>query len=378
LKIGIDTFTSDGGASGVGVYLTQILKGISPSSADHWELFGWDYDKFAFSEVAPDLEFISRCRLNGRSANAVWHLLRYPRFAQDRNYAVCFFPAAHRRIPRRSPCPSIGTVHDMAAFWGSHKTRQHLGPVQRPIYPSALRHLDRVIAVSEFVKRELIDLAGVKENKIEVVPNGIDREAFHPRPKNEDETVLIQPFSFRRPYILYVSRLDYPIKNHISLIRAFDIFKEKTQFPHRLVLAGGDSHGADIIKEAARQSKYAADIFFTGHFPPESLPELYAGADFSVFPSLYEGFGQGVLESMASGIPVACARAASLPETGEHAALYFDPNSAEEIADRMQNLASDRDLYRECRSKGIERAALFNWEDCAAKTIKLILEMGGK
>jgi glycosyltransferase involved in cell wall biosynthesis len=354
------------------VYLSQILKHISPSSLARWELFGWDYDRFAFAEAAPDIDFISRCRINGNTANALWHIARFKGFARQRHYDVCFFPAAHRRVPRKCPCASIGTVHDMAAFWGPHNTREHLGVVLRPLYPKAIRRLDHILAVSNFVKQELVQILKVPEAKIEVVHNGIDHKAFHPRPKNNEDTLLIQPFAFRRPYILYVSRLDHPIKNHLRLIQAFDIFKNDTKYPHRLVLAGGNSHGSEQVREAARASAYAQDIFFTGHFPPESLPELYAGADFAVFPGIYEGFGQGVLEAMACGVPVACARAGSLPEVAEHAAVYFDPFQAGDIAERMKSLANDKNLVRDCREKGLERATHFSWDRCASRTLDLL------
>jgi glycosyltransferase involved in cell wall biosynthesis len=371
MKIGIDTFASSGGRSGVGVYLVQLLKRISPSGP-RFELFGWDFDRYVYADFAQHCEYVSRCRFNGRTANTLWHLFRYPELARSRGYRACFFPAAHRRIPSKSPCPSIGTVHDMAAYWGTRKTRESLGLI-RMILPDALRHLDRVIAVSEFVKQELIDLVNVRESKIDVIPNGVDHAVFYPRPRNEESVVLIQPFSFRRPYILYASRIDHPVKNHVKLIEAFGIFKERTRYPHRLVLAGGDSSQADRVKLAAAASQYRNDIFFTGHFPSTSLPELYAGADFVVFPSMYEGFGLGVLEAMASGVPVACARAASLPEAAEHAALYFNPRDAEEMADRMVDL-TNRDLARELRQKGLERARAFSWDECIGRTLALIQE----
>jgi glycosyltransferase involved in cell wall biosynthesis len=80
---------------------------------------------------------------------------------------------------------------------------------------------------------------------------------------------------------------------------------------------------------------------------------------------------------MASGIPVICARAASLPETAEHAALYFDPKDPEDMADRMVTLTSDRELYDECRRLGIERAGTFTWDRCAERTLKIIMETAG-
>jgi len=109
-----------------------------------------------------------------------------------------------------------------------------------------------------------------------------------------------------------------------------------------------------------------------------SLPELYAGADFAVFPSMYEGFGMGVIEAMASGVPVLCARAASLPEAAEHAALYFDPFDIEDMADRMITVSNDREIYNECRHLGLERAKLYSWDNCVERTLQIIYETAGK
>ncbi|MDR2135789.1 MAG: glycosyltransferase family 4 protein [Treponema sp.] len=375
MKVGIDSFACDGGKAGAGAYLTQLLKRIPPSGA-LFEIFGWEFDRYAYNDIAPNLEFVARCSIDGKTANSLWHLFKYEEFAKTRNYNVCFFPAAHRlAAPRRSPCPTVGTVHDMAAYyWGRGKTRERLGLVPRVILPAALRRLDRIIAVSNWVRQELVELTRVKESRIEVVPNGIDLEAFRLLPKNEESVVLIQPFSFRRPYVLCVSRIEHPIKNHIRLIEAFRIFKERTKYPHRLVLAGGDGQGSETVKRAAHASPYRNDIFFTGHFPLRSLPKLYSGADIAVFPSMYEGFGSGVLEAMATGVPVACARAAGLPETAEHAALYFNPLDSEDMADRLVTLTANREIYRNCRRLGLERVQSFSWDRCAERTLRIIQE----
>ena len=115
MKIGIDTFACDGGKSAVGVYLSHILKRFPPSGAG-FELFGWDFDRFAYNEAAPDAEFIPKCSVNGQTANSIWHLVRYPKFARSRTWDACFFPAANKSLSGKSPCPSIGVVHDMAAW----------------------------------------------------------------------------------------------------------------------------------------------------------------------------------------------------------------------------------------------------------------------
>jgi glycosyltransferase involved in cell wall biosynthesis len=372
MKIGLDTFACDSGKSAIGAYLMQILKRIPPSG-DKFELFGWEYDRYTYSEVAQNMEFISRCSINGRFANLIWHATRYPQLAKSRKWNACFFPAAHRSLSGSSPCPTIGVVHDLAPRW-EWKSSGRFKAITRMIIPSALKRLDRIIAVSGWIKQQLIDTAGIKENKIDVVPNGIDIQAFYPRPRGEESVVLIQPFSFRRPYVLYASRLEHPVKNHVRLIEAFGLFKERTKHPHRLVLAGADSRGADKVKAAAAASPHRTDIFFTGHFPVTSLPELYSGADIVVIPSMFEGFGMGILEAMASDVAVACARAASLPETAGHAALYFDPESVEDIADRMITLTTNRDVSRECRRLGLEQAKNFSWDACASRTLEIIQE----
>jgi glycosyltransferase involved in cell wall biosynthesis len=86
----------------------------------------------------------------------------------------------------------------------------------------------------------------------------------------------------------------------------------------------------------------------------------------------------GVLEAMASGVPVCCARAASLPETAEHAALYFDPYNPEDIADRMVTISTNREIYRECRRLGLERVQAFSWDRCVEQTLNVIQETAGK
>jgi glycosyltransferase involved in cell wall biosynthesis len=379
MRIGIDTFACEGGSSGAGSYLREILRRL-PTTETRYTLFGWEDDKFTYSDVSEKLggcEYISRCKFKGNTASQVWHFLKYPDFARILNFNACFFPAAHREVPGFSPCATVGTVHDMGAFWGTRKTREHLGLIRMAL-PNALRRLDRVIAVSEWVKNELVEIAKVRASRIEVVRNGVDFESFYPREYMPDEPLLLQPFSFRRPYILYTSRLDHPVKNHLNLIKAYDIFRERTRFPHRMVFAGANAHRADKIKEAAAASKHRADIFFPGPFPAKSLPALTAGAGMVVYPSKYEGFGRGVIEAMASGVPVACARAASLPEMAGNAALFFDPENPEDMADRMVMLAEDEKTRKRLVRAGLKRAKDFRWDVTAQKTFDIIMETAAR
>ena len=167
-------------------------------------------------------------------------------------------------------------------------------------------------------------------------------------------------------------------KKHIELIRAFSLFKKRTGLSHRLVIAGSGSLYSDAVRKEAYSCEAASDIFITGYFPHENFPELYRNADACVFPSITEGVGLSVLEAMASGLPVACAKAGALPEVAGDNALYFDSNNIEDIAQAMQTIVIDQKLRTRLISGGIERVKKFSWRETATKTLNLIKEVAEK
>src|SRR5690606_33437147 len=100
-------------------------------------LFGHQFDRYAFQEAAEDIPFVAQSVREGTLANSAWHVFGYPEFVRRQSYDVTFFPAANRRVPRRSPCPTVGTVHDMAAYRGPRRNREHLGAVLRMLLPDS-------------------------------------------------------------------------------------------------------------------------------------------------------------------------------------------------------------------------------------------------
>src|SRR5581483_3278101 len=160
----------------------------------------------------------------------------------------------------------------------------------------------RVIAISRFVGERAVARLGLHEDRIRVVPLGVDHARFTP---GEGE---------REPFLLYPAR-PWPHKNHARLYEAFrQLRRERPEL--RLVLTGGGDFGA--VPDGVEVRGLVAD---------EELASLYRRASALVFPSLYEGFGQPPLEAMASGCPVACSDRASLPEVVGDAARLFDPES---------------------------------------------------
>ncbi len=376
IRIGIDTFGCDAGKSGVSLYIRQVLNYMPQPPDVEFEAFGLELEKVAFLPEGRRIGFMPVSYYWERNRmNLFWHQFLLPIIAKQRHYSVAFFPAATRRLAPNVSCRSVGTIHDLAP-WHFRKPRTVFREFYRDsVVPNRIRRLDRVIAVSEATRKDLVETIGVDPERITVIHNGIDLDRYRPRDQGDLSIILIQPFAIKRPYILYVSRIDHPVKNHVTLIRAFNIFKKKTGAPHKLVFAGSDMDGANVVHEEARSSPYADDIVFTGYFPPESLPMLYAGADIFAFPSRFEGFGVPVVEAMASGIPVVCSNISSLPEVAGDAAILVDPDDAAGFAEGFETLMNDRALYALYREKGIVRAQSFSWSATADKTFETLMQL---
>ena len=184
-------------------------------------------------------------------------------------------------------------------------------------------------------------------------------------------------FNIQSPFVLTVGDLQ-PRKNQIGLIRAFEeLIAAHPQLPHQLVIVGKKTWFADRIMDAAKSSRVADRIVFTGFVNDDDLLQIYNACDLMVFPSFYEGFGLPILEAMACGRAVACSNTSSMPEVANAAALLFDPGNLGEIVRAMRDVLLDPELRIRMERLGLHRASLFTWERTAQKTLELYHEVAG-
>ena len=376
MRIGVTTFGGDGGRSGIGRYIIALLREfVACKGADSFEVLVHENERDMFvprSDRMSALCFGERIRRP--LANLVWHQISLPRWCGSRAYDALFLPAGNRRLPLRTPCPSVGTVHDFSSIHVKGKyDRARMFYITR-VLPFLIRRLTRVIAPSESTRKDILEYARVPEDRVVVIPEAADGRLFHPRDKEQAAARVASRHGVRPPYILYTARIEHPGKNHVRLIRAFERLKASAHLPHQLVLAGRDWTRADEVHRAAEAAGCRADILFTGFFPGSDLPDLYCGADLFVFPTLYEGFGLPVLEAMACGVPVACSNISSIPEVAGDAAVLFDPYDEEAIADAMRRLLEDPALRDRYARKGLERNKQFTWAKAAERTLEVIRE----
>ncbi len=366
MKIGIDTFGCDHARSGLGTYIRAFAAHAMHDSRAAIELFGSEIDKFTYTS-GTDIPFTAPEVSDSLTAERFWHFTVCNKFAAQQGYEVVMYPAPERVLPTSFKVPGIVVVNSIL----SNHVDGNGDWIQKLQIKRGLYKVQKIIAASAFIRDDLI-AHGIGAEKIEVVHNGIDHKSFYPAIALDTDVVNIKPFAIKRPYFIYGSRLSGPEKKHIELIKAFTLFKERTQLPHRLVLAGADAppYSSEIHK-AAFESSASSDIFLTGFFPHESFPQLYAGSDACVFPSVNEGVGLPVLEAMATGVPVLCSNAGALSEMAENAALYFNSNNIEEIERALEQIVSDQTLRAALSQKGIERAAHFSWENTVSRTFEI-------
>jgi glycosyltransferase involved in cell wall biosynthesis len=248
------------------------------------------------------------------------------------------------RGPVRSRVPLVVTVHDLAVLRHPETFNRWSRLYSPRVVPRVLRAARRVIAVSDFTRRELLELLGVPEDRIRVVPNAVADEFTQDGPAEEGE------------YVLAVGTLE-PRKNLDRLVEAV----RRTDTELRIVGARGWG-GVDIAGNGVRWLGEVSDV---------ELARLYRGAACVAYPSLYEGFGIPVLEAMACGAPVVTSRGTAMEEVADGAAVLVDARDPAEIAAGIVRAVEDRD---ELVARGLERAQAFRWDAVAAATVGVYRE----
>ena len=263
-------------------------------------------------------------------------------------------------------------VHDV----GFKRFSELYKPIQVWYHDLTMRRIksraDIIITISEFSKREIIELYRVPEEKIRVVYLGFDGGQFAPaQPEYEQRAqITLEKYHITAPYLLYVGRLEKK-KNIGRMISAYVIAKEK--HPElKLVLAGAGGNQFEEIKQIIADNKLESEVIITGYVASEDLATIYNHAAIFLFPTLYEGFGLPILEAMASGVPVITSNQAPHTEVGGDAAIYADALSPESLADGIIKILDDNDLSRSLKEKGLLRVREFSWRKTAEEILKII------
>lgn len=354
---------------GTRVYLSELLKRFGPLRPQE------DFLLYHAREFNPRLAPPSFPNYQERKLPFPWAWMQ-TRFAWElfwRSPAKLFLPIQAAPLFLPKALEVTATIHDLAwkkypeTFPLKHRLKLNI------LLERAVRRADKLICVSEATKRDLLEAYPcVSEERTRVIHHGFDGEFYGAKIDEEDLRAKLGSFSLEKgKYILYVGALQ-PRKNLVRLIAAFEDLQAR--LPEAvLVLAGEEAWLASEIKEAAKVSKAAARIIFTGRVGFDDLRILYRGARFFVFPSLYEGFGLPLLEAFASGAPVLTADNSSLREVAGEGALYCQAESVPDITEKLGMLWQDEALRERLILAGARELGRFSWDKCAEETLDFLM-----
>ncbi|MEA3225822.1 MAG: glycosyltransferase family 1 protein [Planctomycetota bacterium] len=285
----------------------------------------------------------------------LWEQMRLPAIMRKTNADLLWSPCGSGPLLVRK---QVVTVHDASVFACRECFKWTYRTFHRTLLPLLAGRVRRLITVSEFSKAELLSYKIGACEKISVIYNGINAQAF------SDHNRKI-PIDGER-YVLSVGSRD-PRKNVPRLLKAWEAIPANLKRGLKLVIAGGSGSGfaREVLGDVPR------DVVFLGYVAEQDLASLYARAAIFVYPSIYEGFGFPPLEAMACKTPVIVSNAASLPEICGDAALYCDPFNVESIAEKIIELLDDPSMQEQLSGKGLERVKEFTWRKAATKLIQV-------
>ena len=310
-----------------------------------------------------------------REKNFSLYVSRIPRqvvdFLESRNVGIVnkLLPAGDIDIfhgmgfflPKLKKIKGIITVHgldfkELKATWYKNEWYKH--------FPLYLKRADKIIAVSGYVKKNLVDFYGIPEEKITVIYHGIRNNFYY-----FGDVIKKEKSGSEKPYIVCVAT-SVERKNILRIINAFNTIKDKHKDVN-LLLVGDKEMLFRSLRGRVAELNLDDRVIFPGYLGDDRLSAVYNNAECLVFPSLYEGLGLPIIEAMACGCPVITSNITAMPEIAGSAGLLVDPFSEESIRDAMDNVLSDEAFRLEMRKKGLERAKYFSWEKAIRDMIGL-------
>lgn len=270
--------------------------------------------------------------------------------------------------------PLVVTIHDVIPAKLSAALVSKRALLNAFTWASA-RFSRKIITVSEYSRKDLIEVYGLPPEKVVVIYNGYDQDAFNTSPFNvQGQTDLLARFDIHHPYIIHHGTVQAR-KNPQRLIEAYNILLERRKdLEFDLVFAGeADPLNPNILTVLRSALRGRGRLIFTGPVPKKDLSFLVKGAALCVIPSLYEGFCLPMVEAMACGIPTIASNNSCLPEVSGGVLQYFDPFSIEDIAGTIERVIDNDALRARLIRDGLRRASEFNWERCARETLRALL-----
>ncbi|MCK5461225.1 WecB/TagA/CpsF family glycosyltransferase [Candidatus Gracilibacteria bacterium] len=365
MNIGFDARFYSPSATGIGRHIAEVLNVLGKlDDKNKYTVFlnEKNFDNF----IPPSVNF--RTEKTTASHYSFAEQTSFLRQLNKHRFDLMIFPQFN--VPMLYNRPFIVTIHDLTIHLFPGKKSN---PIKHFLYKKTIQNAadkaQKVLAVSQNTKKDIIEHLAINPEKITVVGNGISQN-FQKCSDPKILEVFRTKYNLPKKYFLYTGVMRTH-KNILGLVKAFSIFHQKN-LEIELVLAGpkDNLYFPEIL---ARVQTLGIEkwVHFTGFFPEEDFSKLFSAATAFIFPSFYEGFGIPPLEAMRVNLPVACAHTSSLPEVCETAALYFDPNRPEDISQKMEDILNPK-IRKDLIEKGQSQWKKFSWNKVGTKYFEAI------
>jgi len=373
MRVALDGFPLSSPKTGIGHYTFELARSLAQlAPGDRFDLISpIPFTAAAASEIEkaslPNLGFFNP---RATSFRRHWWAVGLPLYL--RQSPVDLFHGTNYEVPLWNRSHNVVTIHDLSILLHPEHHERHLVRRARRRLPLMVRSAAMIIAVTESIKREIVEHLGVKPERVAVTPEA-PRRTFHRIPITETLATRKQ-LEIEDDFLLFVGTVE-PRKNLLTLVRALDDVLRNTSLRPQLVIAGGKGWLTDELDAFLETSGVKERVRFIGYTSDEDLRALYSACRVCVYPSLYEGFGLPPLEAMACGAPVITSRIPAIEETVGSAAILVEPTDVAALAKSIVEVWNDPQHRDHLSAAGLTRAAKFTWERTAELTLEVYRDL---
>ncbi len=373
MRIGIDArFYGGEQSKGLGRYTQKLIEYLAANDTENdyvvflqeKEFDEWSIDNPKFKPVKAPYRWYTIAEqflMPWKIYKEKLDFIHFPHFNAPLFYRGRFVVTIHDLVISRFPTQRATTL----APW-LYKIKQLAYKI---VIRNAAKSSKKIITVSQYSKKDIIDYFKVPEDKVVVTYESADKHAEKEyTPAEEDE--ILKEYRIKKPYLLYVGNA-YPHKNLEVLVKVVKELKKEDKMDWQLVLVGKEDYFYKRVKQLVWSQDVEDKIIFPGFVSDEHLPVLFKKSEVYIFPSKYEGFGLPPLEAMLYGAPVLAAKASCLPEILGDGALYFDPDDVYGIIKQINKLLDSPETRSDLIVKGKEQLSKYSWQKMAKETLEI-------
>lgn len=369
MRIGFDAKRAFLNRSGLGNYSRDIIRSLHQAFPDNEYILYTPRtgtlsfpDDTSYTVTGPPESF-------DRLRQAYWRsVLLADRIRQDR---LDIYHGLSNELPRKidkTATKSVVTIHDLIFM----RHPEWYKPIDRFIYRQKFsyssRVADRVIAVSQQTRNDLVEYFGISDEKISVIYQGCNK-AFYQQLSDQQKTRTRGKWNLPGEYLLYVGTVEER-KNLLTLVKA--IHQHRIMMP--LVVVGRYTAYMKQVRKYI-ESEQIKNIIFLEEVAVEDLPAIYQMATIFIYPSVFEGFGIPILEAILSGVPVITSKGGCFSEVGGNSSVYIDPSDPGELGAEIVRLLDDSSLREQMTAAGLKHSGQFSAEKIAEQVFRLYKEL---